>query len=436
MLFYFDFSNYFKMLRLAWNEKVPKARYYYLAVLLIAVPLTASFHAICFALDWLLYPDLRKLEVREPIFMVGHARSGTTLTHRLLSQDAGRFSSFMLYELYFPSLIQKQAIRALARFDERKLRGLLAGQVRAWEEWRYGRMRHIHEMGLTQPEEDDISLYWSMASGFWITKMPYMGDLDFYYMNDWPAKKRRRYNDFYRECIRRQLYLNGPEKIHLSKNPMYSGRVASLLEAFPDARIIVNIRNPNETIPSLLKLMRAGWKQLEWDEAQQAKCLEVLAAQSWHTYRHPIEVLDAYPTVRGSIVDYRDLTSDPAASIERIYRDLGIPMSDEYREILAGEGKRERSHSTRHTYSLEEFGLEADAIHTQLADLFERFRWDEAETPPVPSGFDVDGMVLDRPDVNGPDEDEPSLDPPKSERADVSDPNAADSGGRETQGEA
>ena len=34
MLFYFDFANYFKMIRLAWNEKVPKARYYYLAVLL------------------------------------------------------------------------------------------------------------------------------------------------------------------------------------------------------------------------------------------------------------------------------------------------------------------------------------------------------------------------------------------------------------------
>jgi hypothetical protein len=320
---------------------------------------------------------MRKVEVRAPIFMVGHARSGTTLTHRLLSKDAGRFSSFMLYELYFPSLIQKLAIRAIARFDEEKMRGLLAGQVKAWEEWRYGRMRHMHDMGLTQPEEDDICLYWSMASGFWITKMPYMGDLDFYYMNDWSPRKRRRYNDFYRECIRRQLYLNGPEKIHLSKNPMYSGRVASLIEAFPDARIIVNVRNPNETIPSLLKLMRASWKQLGWEESKQVNCLRILASQSWHTYRHPIEVLDSHPEVKGAIVDYRDLTSDPAATIERVYRDLDLPMSDEYREILAGESKREKSHRTKHTYSLEEFGLEQDAIRSELADLFERFQWDE-----------------------------------------------------------
>jgi len=182
----------------------------------------------------------------------------------------------------------------------------------------------------------------------------------------------------YRECIRRQLYLNGPEKTHLSKNPMYSGRVASLLEAFPDARIIVNVRDPYETIPSLLKLMRTSWKQLGWDPERQQRCLKILADQSWHTYLHPIEYLDAHPEVPGSIVDYRDLVSDPAATVEKIYRDLGWSMSDAYRETLAGEGKRARDHKTRHVYSLEEFGLEPDAIRAELGSLFERFQWRES----------------------------------------------------------
>lgn len=379
MLFYFDFENYFRMLRLAWNESVPKARYYYLAVLLVATPIVATFHAICFALDWIFFPDLRKVEVREPIFMVGHARSGTTLTHRLLSNDAGRFSSFNLYELYFPSLIQKLAIRAVAKFDEERMRGLLLGQVRAWEEWRYGRFRGMHSMSLTEPEEDDIVLYWSMASGFWITKMPYMGDLDFYFMNDWPARKRKRYNDFYRECVRRQLYLNGPDKIHLSKNPMYSGRVASIIEAFPDAKIIVNVRNPNETVPSLLKLMRNSWKQLGWEDARQEKCLKVLTDQTWHTYKHPLETIDANPGTPSAVVDYRELIADPAATIEGVYKDLGFEMSDEYREVLAGESQREVKHKPNHTYSLEEFGLESDAIQTELGVLFDRFEWDRQE---------------------------------------------------------
>jgi len=380
MIFFFDFDNYFKMIRLAWNEKVPKARYYYLAVLLLVAPPIAVFHTICFFLDRVVFPDLKKVEMRGPIFMVGHARSGTTHTHRLLCKDSDRFSSFRLYELYFPSLIQKRTIRAIARLDEKWFRGFLRGQIRAWEQWRYGAGRHMHSMALTEPEEDDILFYWSMAAGLWITKMPYMGDLDFYHMNDWSERKRRKYNDFYRECVKRQLYLNGPDKIHLSKNPMYSGRVASLIEAFPDARFIVNVRNPYETIPSMLSLVRSSWKQLGWDEDRQKESLQVLANQSWHTYHHPLDTLEANPEIRFAVVDYRDLTTDPAASIERVYAELDLPMSDGYRETLASEGKRARGRKSGHDYSLSQFGLAAGAIHKELATLFERFDWDTEES--------------------------------------------------------
>lgn len=375
--FYFDFANYAKMIRLAWNEQEPNVRWYYLAVLCLWIPVVASFHAVCFFLDGILFPSLHEIEVKEPVFMVGHARSGTTLTHRLLSQDTGRFSSFLLYECFFPSLLQKKVIRAGIVFDRDRLGGFFARRVAAWEERRYGPQRHAHEMGLTIPEEDDISLYYSMASGFWITKMPWMGDLDFYHMNDWPEAKRRRINDFYRECVRRQLYLNGPEKTHLAKNPLWSGRVASLIEAFPDAKFVVNVRDPRDTIPSLLKLMRGAWKRLGWEEARQRRCLEVLTDQSWHTYRHPLEALEANPRTKGAIVDYRELTSDPAATIERLYQDLGFSISDVFREQLAQQGKRERKRRSRHSYSLEEFGLEGDAIRDQLTDLFERFQWEE-----------------------------------------------------------
>ncbi|MCS5634949.1 MAG: sulfotransferase [Myxococcota bacterium] len=376
MIFFFDFANYRKMVRLAWNEPLPAVRYYFLSILCLAVPLVSSFHAICFFLDGILFPGLWRVKVEAPVFMVGHARSGTTLTHRLMSRDEGRFSSFLLYECYFPSLLQKKVIRLGIAFDERLLGGWLAKKVRAWENRRYGSLRHMHEMGLTIPEEDDIALYYSMASGFWITKMPYMGDLDFYHMNDWPRKRRERYNAFYRECVRRQLYLNGPAKIHLAKNPLWAGRVSSLLEFFPDARFVVNVRDPRETIPSLLKLVQSGWGQMGWEEDRKRKCLRVLADQSWHSYRHPLECLAKNPDTPGAVVDYRDLVSDPAATIEAIYRRLGLPMSEEFRQGLAGEGKREREHKTAHSYSLAEFGLEGDVIRDQLGDLFERFDWD------------------------------------------------------------
>jgi len=181
---------------------------------------------------------------------------------------------------------------------------------------------------------------------------------------------------FYADCIRRQLVLNGSEKIHLSKNPVFAGRVESLIESFPGARIVVPVRNPNETIPSLLKLVRLGWKRLGWDEERQQRCLRILADQSYETYRHPIDTLARHPETPHAIVDYRDVAADPAGTIEQVYRQLGFPISAEYRELLLAEGKRARKHVSGHSYSLEEFGLDPNEIRTRLSDLFDRYGWD------------------------------------------------------------
>jgi hypothetical protein len=56
-------------------------------------------------------------------------------------------------------------------------------------------------------------------------------------------------------------------------------------------------------------------------------------------------------------------------------------MTPEHRELLAAEGGRERAHVSRHTYSLAEFGLSADVMCEELADLFERYHWGD-EAPP------------------------------------------------------
>ena len=376
MFFHFDFSNYFKMIRLAWREPNPMARRYFLVVLIVVVPVVSTFHALCFFLDGLFFPGFRQVEIREPVFVVGHARSGTTLLHRLLSRDEGRFSAFMLYELYFPSLIQKKCIRGIAALDARLAGGWLGRRVQAWEEKRYGAMRDVHKMGLTEFEEDDIIFYWSLASGFWITKMPYMGDLDFYYVDRWPERKRRRLMRFYQDCVRRQLYLNGPDKIHLSKNPVFSGRVETLIDAFPDARIVVPLRNPYETIPSLLKLMRIGWRKLDWDAERQQRCLKALTDQSFHTYTHPLAVLREHPETPHAIVDYREVVEDPAKAIGEVYRQLGLSMGATYQSLLDAESRRGRKHVSSHDYSLEEFGLDPDEIREGLADLFERYDWD------------------------------------------------------------
>lgn len=385
MIMYFDFHTYFRMLRLARQEENRAGRRRLFFILLVLVPVVATFHAICFFLDNILFPGLRQVEVRTPVFIVGHARSGTTLMHRLMSKDGERFSFFLLYELFLPSLLQKKVIRFLAACDRRFLGARIEKNIQAWEERKFAATQDMHATGLTAPEEDDFIHTFSCASGFWIVLLPYMGLLDFYYVDQRPPQSRRRLMNFYKECVKRQLYLNGVNKIHLSKNPTFSGRVESLIETFPDARIVVLMRNPYETIPSLLKLMQRSWQLRGWEGAQLNRSLRALADQSFHTYKYPLEVLARHPNTKQAIVDYRELVAEPKRTVEAVYAQLGFPMSSEFSQVLTAEEQRAKSHETTHTYSLEEFGLKSDEIHAALADLFERYGWDADAPQPATS---------------------------------------------------
>ncbi len=90
MLFYFDFANYFKMIRLAWNEAVPKARFYYLTVLVLVVPVVSTFHAVCFFLDGILFPGLWKVKLVEPVFLDRLANAGHQPQNKSQIMQAGQ----------------------------------------------------------------------------------------------------------------------------------------------------------------------------------------------------------------------------------------------------------------------------------------------------------------------------------------------------------
>jgi omega-hydroxy-beta-dihydromenaquinone-9 sulfotransferase len=372
--FYFDWANYRTMLRLLREEPHRSRRRKSYGAFLIGVPILAAIHAICFALDPILFPSLRRTQVDAPVFCVGHARSGTTFLHRMMANDP-QFSYVLMYEMFFPSLLQKRVLRALFRLDgvfgKRLRRRLDAIEQRAFAE-----TNDMHKTGFFVPEEDDFLLTWSLGSGFWIVMFPYMGELDFYHVDRWSEPKRRRVMTFYKECVRRQLALNGGG-IHLSKNPTFCGRVESLIETFPDARFVVPVRNPYETIPSLLKMLQTEWNLRGRDDQLIRNSLRVLADQSFDAYEHPLEVLAKHPDTRSCVVDYRDLVSRPSTTMRRVYDELGLELSSTVAEAVdSAEGQ---AHESTHRYCLEEFGLDPDEIHTHLADLFERFHWAELD---------------------------------------------------------
>lgn len=371
--FYFDWRTWWTLVRLVHRERDAARRRRQYGTLCAVIPALALLHTVTFALDPIVFPALRCTQVRRPVFVVGHARSGTTYLHRMMANDP-RFSYVLLWEMFFPSLIEKKVLRAVLRWDQR-LGGRLRKRIDALDERLFSKSNGVHESGLFAAEEDEFLLTTSCASGFWVVQYPQAQDLDFYYVDDrWPERRRRRVMRFYKECLRRQLALNGAGLTHLSKAPIHCGRVESLIQIFPDARFVVAVRNPYETIPSFLKLMQFAWSARKRSESDMQESFRSFVDSSYHYYQHPLDVLAAHPEVPSAIVNYGDLVTDPAGTMRRVYDEIGIDMVPEQDRALAGE--RGREYRSGHTYSLGEFGLEAGEIHTRLAPLFDRFGWE------------------------------------------------------------
>lgn len=375
-MFYFDFKTYAQMMRLAWNERPRGGRRTLILSLAVLIPLVALVNAVFMLLDFVLFPRFLVTRIEAPVFIVGHARSGTTLLHHLMSLDRERFSVFLTWQLFFPSITQKKLVQAFAWADRRLLGGATERRIRAWEDRAFAKGREMHPMSLTGPEEDEFVLAPSCASGVWVLVFPYWRELQhLYYTDEMEPRRRRRVMRFYRACVRRQLYLNGGGRMHLSKNPTFSGKVESLLEIFPDARFVVCMRNPLETIPSLLKMMTRNWKAGRCPPARIEESRRVLAEQSYHTYRHPSEVLSRRPDTRWTVVDYRELVARPKNTIRGVYEALGLPFEGQYEAVLDSEEQKARAHRGEHVYSLGEFGLDQDAIRRELAGLFDQYSW-------------------------------------------------------------
>jgi len=379
MFLYFKFDYYLNMLKRIWSKKGWPGRYKMLFRLLVLVPGLYLIHSVFFFLDKILFPGLWFQKIEKPIFIVGHARSGTTLISRLLAYDSERFNYFLYWEMFFPSLIEKKIIRGLGVLDRLLLKSFFFNKLKAWDDKTFGPMRHIHNMGLWVPEEDDFVMNVTFFAAYWQLPAPLMDTNDVFYLDKKPLRERRRVMNTFKECVRRQLYLNGGDKTHLSKNPFYSGRVASILETFPDARIVVNMRDPLECVPSNLKLMEGNYQSKGWVPEDYTESLKVLEDMSYDCFHIPRDVLRANPQTPSMVVDYRDLVTQPKATIEKLYKTFGMPMNNDYAAVLEERDSKARSHKTSHSYSAKEFGMDVNKMHRELADFYGEYQW----TPPA-----------------------------------------------------
>jgi len=372
------FAAFGKVQRAIWRSSVGFGRKLLLSALFCFLLLWGVLNAICLGLDHVLFPGFRKVRVKRPVFIIAHPRSGTTLTHRLMLKDPGRYSCTRAYECLLPSILQKKLVRALGWVDRRLLGGLLHDFVRSKESSALGDLQDIHHFSLLEPEEDEFFYFMTFGSGVSLSLFPYVDEFREVMAYDWmPEAAQREHLEYYHGCLQRQVYLDGEARVFCSKNTTtFIPKIEPLAELYPDARFVHIVRNPLEVAPSLLSLLASTWRQLGFPEDDIQRGCAVIHRTNMRAYELAFEAFDRMDPGRYCIIEYRDLVSAPKATMLKVYETLGIEMRPAYAAVLDELQEKARSHRSGHEYGLEEYDLTEAGIRAELPTVFERYQFD------------------------------------------------------------
>ena len=340
-------------------------------------------HWIGFLLDEIFYRKYRKINVKQPMFIVGVPRSGTTFLHRMIANDRQQFTTFTLWELVFAlSISEKYFWLVLSRLDAlvgRPLGRILDLLVRVL----FRQFDETHKITLTQPEEDYLSLMPIFACFLLVVPFPFRDEIWHlaYFDERTPAAERRRVMAFYKGIVQRHLFVFGPEKRFLSKNPMFSPMVQSLAETFPDCRFVCNLRSPYHALPSLLSAITEAANGFDNDLRDKEHRDQWIDAVKFF-YRHLTSCLANLPDYRYTFVRFDDLTANPRQIVESLYQRLGYELTKQYSTVLHAEDAKSRKYKSKHDYSLAKFDLNAESIYEEFGFVFEQFDFEPAYREP------------------------------------------------------
>ena len=254
--------------------------------------------------------EIKKIEITNPIFIIGHWRSGTTLLHSLLSLD-DQFAYPNLFEVTHPNTClvrEKQLREAIQRGARRK------------------RIMDNVEVTVDSPGEDEFAI------STLCLRSPIIG---------WSFPRREEFYDRYltfkkasdkeiEEWLQALIYFYQKitYKYHRSlllKSPTHTARIRMLVDVFPDARFIHIHRNPYHVYQSTLKFYRTTLTHSYLQEPESHE----FGTRIIERYK---EMYDAYFEDRNLIrpdrlieLAYEELVEDFSAQIERIYKYLNLP---------------------------------------------------------------------------------------------------------------
>jgi hypothetical protein len=254
-------------------------------------------------------PQVMRVKIGPPLFILGHRRSGTTLLYNLITTDR-RFAYPNVYQVSFPHTF-------LA--TEGKFSPLLAAIM--------PRKRPPDNMllGVQLPAEDEFAL---CNTTF---RSPLLR-----YVFPRQAERYERYYTFrgvreHSVAVWKQSFLTFLKKLTwkydrplVLKSPPHTARVRLLLELFPDARFVHIHREPYAVFQSTKHLDQLALESYRLQHSHDDLDEDIL-----RVYR---EMYDAFFADRHLIppgqfheMAFEELESDPVGQLGRLYEALNLP---------------------------------------------------------------------------------------------------------------
>jgi len=298
------------------------------------------------------HPEILAQPVKRPLIVIGAPRTGTTLLNRLLSLDpAGR--PLLGWEALAPAPGRRSRRRGAVP------RARLAAL--ALNEWMFKRvtpeLSRMHPYSYKEPDE----CHWLLFPSFvWVPAIVMPS------VRRWlRAQTGEVFDAAYRD-YRLGLQIlewQRPAPDHwVLKSPLHLWSLDAAMRGVPEASFIQTHRSMHQVLPSvcslaaaLLSLFTDALEVQRMGEAAMEIASETVARFTYaRRTGDPSRVMD---------VQYADLKADPIGVIRGIYGRFGYDYTVGYeRRLQAWLEDQRRSDRPRHSYTLEQFGLSADAV--------------------------------------------------------------------------